>query len=268
VRFDFYTNSDFIKLKYCNVQEGAPGVFYSFDVYLDDKLIYTHFSRNQESDEGEFTVKLECDGRVRVFFPNLSSPEILSVELADGSRVLPFLPQKKLLCFGDSITQGYYAVCPSCSYVNRLAQYLKADLRNIGVGAGHFFDGAITVSEDFDPDIITVAYGTNDWNGDRVLFEPRCKAFMKKLAKLYGGKEIYVILPIWRPDYKEVKEKTGDFFSHCDSIRKEAERYGFNVTYGLDLMPHDEALCVCDGLHPNDAGFAHYALNLYKKIQK
>lgn len=267
VRLDFVTDSDYIKIKYSDITDGAHGVYYSFDVFEDDKLVYTHFDRSANKKSGEFYVPLTKSSRVRVFFPNLASPEISEVELSEKSRVTPFLPKKKLLCFGDSITQGYFALCPSASYVNRIASMLDADVRNIGVGAGHFFEAAVERIDGFDPDIITVAYGTNDWNGDRILFEPRCKDFMKKLHSVYNGKRICVILPLWRSDYKEVKEKTGDFFTHCAFIRTQAEKYGFTVIDGLDLVPHDEALCFGDGLHPSDAGFAHYAQNLIKYIK-
>ena len=266
VRFDFYTDSEYIKIAYSDVTDGAPGVFYSFDVYENDRLIYTHFDRTETNPSGEFTVNLKKESRVRVFFPNLASPEISSVKLSDGATIRSFEPACSIVCYGDSITQGYYAMCPSNSYVNRISDMLDADIRNIGVGAGHFFADAVSEFENFSPDIITVAYGTNDWNGDRVLFEPRCENFMERLSEVYGDKKVFIILPLWRKDYKEIKEKTGDFFSHCDFIRKNAEKYGFCVIDGLGLMPHDEALCFGDGLHPNDAGFAHYAQNLLKYI--
>lgn len=267
VRFDFYTNSDYLKIGFCNIKEGTPASFYGFDVFVNGSLVHSHFGNPLKDTDGEFLVELFGDSHVQVFFPNLAIPTIKSVELSDGSTITPFIPKKKLLCFGDSITQGYAAICPSNLYVNIIARRLNADIRNISMASGHFFADAIEKINGFDPDIITVAYGTNDWNGKRELFQPRCEQFMKKLNSLYPDTKVFVILPIWRVDCDEVKELTGDFYSHCDFIKKQAELYGFEVIDGLALVPHDLSLYVDKQLHPNDVGFIHYANNLIKYLK-
>ena len=71
-----------------------------------------------------------------------------------------------LVFIGDSITQGMDARGPASAYAVQLARVLDVELLNQGVG-GHIFDlDALDDELPYHPDIITIAYGTNDWSRD------------------------------------------------------------------------------------------------------
>ncbi|MBD3241862.1 MAG: hypothetical protein GF331_14835, partial [Chitinivibrionales bacterium] len=101
---------------------------------------------------------------VRLYLPYHRPVHIQAVEVARGARVEP-LPRgpKRLLAIGDSITQGAYAGCAYTAYAVQLARLLDAELLNHGLG-GHVFDEEILDEKlVYQPDLVTVAYGTNDW---------------------------------------------------------------------------------------------------------
>ena len=46
-----------------------------------------------------------------------------------------------------------------------------------------------------------------------------------------------------------------------------AEKYGFTVVNGMNLVPHDTKYFQDHSVHPADSGFNHYAENLIKAIE-
>ena len=64
--------------------------------------------------EGEKEVLLYCPWSAQVIFSE--------VTVSDGAFVEPVKPEKKMLVFGDSITQGYDAAYACNSYISRLAR--------------------------------------------------------------------------------------------------------------------------------------------------
>ena len=71
--------------------------------------------------------------------------------------------KKRILCFGDSISQGYDALYPSNQYTPQLAKLLDAEEYNKAIGGEIFRPELALARDDFEPEYITVAYGTNDW---------------------------------------------------------------------------------------------------------
>ena len=66
------------------------------------------------------------------------------------------------LALGDSITQGMVAIRPSGIYPSLISERFGLGLINAGVG-GIRFDSDEIDYIGFEPDIITVALGCNDW---------------------------------------------------------------------------------------------------------
>ncbi|NDJ52627.1 MAG: hypothetical protein GYB68_06030, partial [Chloroflexi bacterium] len=107
--------------------------------------------------------------RIRVFLPHMRVPRLLSVDLTDNARVeaLP-RPTAKILSLGDSITQGLDAISPDSIYPNQLGNLFQAEVLNQGE-AGHVFDsGSLDPHFPWSPNLITVAYGSNDWASKRL----------------------------------------------------------------------------------------------------
>lgn len=205
---------------------------------------------------------------VCVYFPWSVKIALQTVCLDDGAVVTPVKRPKTLLCFGDSITQGYDACYPTHKYVTQLADFLGADEYNKAIGAEVFFPELAALGDDLTPDCITVAYGTNDWSKSTTYeaFAQKCRGFYENLAKTYPNARIFAITPIWRKDEDLVKPC--GLFPVVEQTIREATKDLPNVTVirGYDFIPQDENLYGDLRLHPNDAGFRHYYEALARAI--
>ena len=174
----------------------------------------------------------------------------------------------KLYAVGDSITQGYDAEYPSQSYANLLADKLNATAVNHGIGGEIFNLGMLDEDMDFCPDIITVAYGTNDWNKQTAEnFERTAKEYYRRLRAAYPAAKIFAITPIWRGD-KDNISKAGCFEDAIKIVTEAAlAQPGVVVINGDKMIPHLASVCSDKYLHPNDFGFKFYAEALYDAMK-
>lgn len=280
VRMAFKTDSPSLYLK-ADVKKGCPRTFFSFDVMVDGKLLGSMdnfgdkpFPQGEPKTpyplglfEKEFALG-EGEKTVEVFFPWSVCPILQEVSLADGSFVTPVKRSKKLLVFGDSITQGYDILRPSQHHIPYLAEKLDADVVNKAIGGEIFFPPLADSPDDFQPDYITVAYGTNDLTlTDGSDFDERCAAFYQGLRKHYPKARIFAITPIWRATF--------DGPENCDTIANLEKRIAaavanipdITVIRGYDFVPHDTQLFSDLTTHPTDEGFAFYRESFCKEIQ-
>lgn len=271
VRFDFYTDSALFAFTY-RIKSTSSCDFYHFDILVDG-IFLDH--RGEDSSmwikTGRIEVKLPAgEHRVTVWFPSIACAFAEDITLDDGASFRPVTYQKKLLCFGDSITQGHTGRYPSLSYPNQLAVHFDAEMINQGVGGERYVPEILDeeFAKAYVPDIITVAYGTNDWSGlEWEVLTARCEAFLKGLSELYPDSRVFVQTPLWRADYKKVT-KSGPFENAVAFYRETAEKYGLTVIDGNPLTPHFPGFYADSRLHPNDLGFAIYAQNLIAAIEK
>lgn len=211
----------------------------------------------------------EGEHKLTLYFPNLYGMAIGDVELTDATFVNPCVRKYAMVCFGDSITQGHDSVCSAVSYVNRMADELDAAVVDKGIGGDRFFPELLEINDGYEPDLVTVAYGTNDWRGSpREDFEKNLAGFMKGLSVRYPEAKVFIVTPLWRGNYLATDTKAGTFAQVSADIRAEAEKYGFTVIDGMGLLPHEPAYFMPDVLHPNDEGHALYGKNLAAEIKK
>ena len=212
----------------------------------------------------------EGQHRVTVYFPWSAQTVVSEVHLSDGASIIPVKKKCKLLCFGDSITQGYTSRYTSLSYVNQTARALDAEVVNQGIG-GYYFNEATIESSivSYQPDVITVAYGTNDWRKHpRDVFFSDVKAFFENLEKTYPNIPKIVVTPIWRKNHDAQTD-----FSSMDEVREGIRLAaqvctGVTVVDGLGLVPQDVEYFGDYGCHPNGRGFACFFQNLWAQIKK
>lgn len=281
IKFNFKTNSEKIFLKVF-VSPSSSRTYFAFDLFVNGELCDTldNFSgvslpeayTTVALDMGRFekTFDLgEGEKAVTLYFPWSVKVEIEELSLDDNSFITPIKSDKKILMYGDSITHGYDALHPSNKYATRLANALNCDEYNKGIGGEIFFPALAKMRQPFTPDLITVAYGTNDWNGiDKSQFDKNCKAFFENLAENYPDTPIFAITPIWRKEAVTETRPFGDFSLVEEGIR-EATRSLKNVTVvrGFDFVPKEEKYFADLRLHPNDEGFERYFKNLFKEIK-
>lgn len=264
---EFITDGNEFSFDY-RISTGSSQKFYSIDVLINGMNTLCKFEQVEET-EGTLTVPIKGEGkkRVTVFFPNLAKLEIKNFNI-DGSMEKH---QRKLkyLALGDSITQGYCTKHPSLTYVNIVAQKLDAYVLNQAVGGDVFFDGNVDpeVKERFSPDLITVAYGTNDWSRELDVYSGASK-FFKALKALYANTPIYALVPIHRNAIDGILKRGKTLEEARKDIEKAAEENGITVIDARDFVPYHEDFYCDKILHPNDLGFTFYGHNLYETIKK
>ena len=209
----FNTDSNFLELS-VSVEKATIRDFFSFDVFENGKLIgyLDNLGAEKKNDYlegsyhfGDFKKRFELGTGVKnieIYFPWSVKSMINELIIADGAFFEPSKPRKTLLVFGDSITIGENVIRPSNRYSSKLAKSIGAQEFNKAIGGEHYCPFLSKTKENFKPDAIITAYGTNDWaHGSREDFLKKCNGFFKNLSENYPATQIYALTPIWRKDY-------------------------------------------------------------------
>lgn len=270
---DFYTDSSFLSLEY-EAHTMADRDILQMDVYQNQVLRAFMYESPAVNTKGALSYQLHREGkalsRITVWFPYMSQIRIRNINLSDGAVIKPLTEKrKKLLALGDSITQGYDACHPSQTYAARFARFFDMELWNAGI-SGHVFDADTLDGElPFKPDVVTCAYGTNDWNkaeSKEKLFE-HAGEYFDKLLMLYPQSEHYYIAPLWRND-TEKETQIGSFWEMRKGLMKLAEEKGIFVVDGVLAVPNVPEAFADRNLHPTDNGMACYSEYLAKMYLK
>ena len=267
VKLDFTTDAQNLEFQYRATRASSRSLFF-FDLYVNGALVATHGCADaEEKSDGCFSYVLpDGENRVTLYFPNLYNMMLKDISLADASSVLPPDYAHTMICYGDSITQGYDTEHPSLSYANRLAFSLNANMINKGIGGDVFHPELI--DDVLAPDIVTVAFGTNDWaHSEYDVFLRDSAAFLRKIRNFYPHAKVFVITPIWRRDIDRITA-CGKFENIAASLKYLCRSFsGVYVIDGLSLAAHVPEMLV-DHVHPGDLGHVLYAANLTAAMQK
>lgn len=281
VKIEFLTDSETLFCKIDFSTKSGDRKYFAVDVLVDGKRVDSINNYNdielatgyigKDYQVGEFEKEISLGTgkkKVSLQFPYTGTADLCELSVDDAALLEACPDEKILLAFGDSITQGYDALHPSERYVARVAAFLNATEVNKGIGGEIFFPELALTKEEFVPDYVTVAYGTNDWShSSREFFVSKCRGFFKNLSATYPTSKVYVITPLWRKDYLAEKE-FGPFPELEEEIRAAVKDYdNMKVISGFELVPHDEAYYADLRLHPNDEGFSHYFANLKETIK-
>ena len=250
------------------VEAASSRQFYFFDVCVNGALV-RHVGGYSLPADKKFrfeTTLPDGTNRVVLHFPWSASIRLDELDFAGATKIEAVEKKRRILCYGDSITQGYDSQYPSLAYTNIIADMLDAEVINKGIG-GDRFNPELAALPDAGPfDLVTVAYGTNDWSHEsREFLTDRSARFFELVARNYPDTPICAVLPLWRHDWMRVTG-VGAFAEGHAIIRAAAEKHrNIRIVNGWDLLPHLES-CVSDGLHPNDFGFQFMARNLFKEL--
>lgn len=266
IRLDFYTDASEISFMLSTGNK--------VDVWLNGVYHRTVcFSDVRENGETKVVIPLKdqmgapyAETRVTLWLPHHGGGSI-SLLVAEGATYIrPVEFKHRLLFLGDSITQGWNSDRESMGYADRISRFYDAYAVNCSVGGGYF--STATIAENgCKPEAVTVAYGTNDFAkcSSPEEMQGNCAAYLDKVKSLYPNVPIFVITPIPRHDPEE--RNAGTFEWVRKTIAEEASARGMYVIDGFSLFPADEYY-FWDRVHPNEAGFAEYALALIPQLQK
>lgn len=268
--FECVTDAEAIRFDYLQTVSTSQK-FYFFDLCINGKYCRHQGSETfTDGETGVYEEKLpKGTNTIRLYFPVLTCTGVRNFQLVNASFFEPVAKNRNYLAYGDSITQGYTSKESALTYANLLAAKLDADLYDLGIGGEFFQPNMLDEQYPVEADLVTVAYGTNDWS--KLPADDACirmKEFLNKLCKLHAGAKIFVILPIWRgPEGESRIAATGTLEDYREILRKEAGNHPeITVIEGIDLVPHHGDFYVSDLLHPNALGFTQYAENLFKEI--
>ncbi len=281
IQLAFKTDSEKMFLKVFT-SDTTSRSFFAHDVMINGKRIGSldNFSGKITDEDylfreyplGEYSKQFDIGKgmkEVRILFPFSVRSEIMEFSLDDGAEIIPLKEKKKIIFFGDSITQGYDAVYAENHYAVQVASALRAEGFNKGIGGEIFFPPLARARDDFEPDYVVVAYGTNDW-GKRTAeeFTEKCREFYSAVSENYPKAKIFSLTPIWRKDNDE-QRKLGAFSDIGKIIGSVTENMNNVICLsGWDFIPHEEKYYSDLRLHPNDDGFVFYAKNLINAIRQ
>lgn len=281
VKLSFRTDSPKLSLK-ITTSHANSRQFYALDVYVNGKFLddirnyeelelmrkYTLQEFPCGEREKEFALG-EGEKDVTIYLPWNLKTVINEILLADGASITPLRSEKTLLCFGDSITMGHDALHTPRRYTAQLANYLGYAEINKGIGGEHFPPALATMKDDFIPDLITVAYGTNDWrHTDIETFKKTSRAFFANLRQTYPDTPIYAIAPIWRKIWMNTYD-CGPFRQIPELYREIAQDVpNMTVIDAFEFVPGLTDYYADLTLHPNGAGFDRYFEGLRPYFEK
>ena len=271
MRLEFETDAASFRFS-GRIEPGSSRLFYWFDVIVNGYL-RGHFGSENREEQPEFSYEMKLDPgmkHVSVYFPGLSKVILRELEFISASCVTPVKKKKTIICYGDSITQGYDARYASLAYPNQLAEGLDAEVYNKAIGGEIFHPELTRFPDPVKPDLITVAYGTNDWiHSAAEDFRSHVSGFFRNLNGIYPDVPVLVILPVWRTKCETLITAIGSFADMHGEIRKVCAQYPqIRLIDGLTLIPHREECFSPDVLHPNDFGFQFMGKNLLRAISE
>ena len=245
-----------------------------FDVY-ENGIMTQHLGfavkRNdyERVPDGQVFIPLSAgEKRVTVYLTNYFHIEISRVTLNDGATFRPHTHKGRFLSFGDSITEGFQATCPSMTYVSTLGRLMDYEAVNYGIGGERLLPELIVPGTYPDCDFVTVAYGTNDLPvTDEETFRRHVTEQHERLHKAFPNIPVFIMTPIFR--YAQCAERPAGHLKHYASIlAASAGQYDhFHVIDGLTLLPPEKCLYY-DKTHPNIGGMTVMALNLKTSLEK
>ena len=280
IQLFFRTDSSTLYLRTA-VTKGSASDHFSFDLFVNGTHIdsldnFSHLESFGKTDKVSYTLgsydKVFSLGPgekdVCLYFPWSVATAVEALSLDDGASLIPMIPEKKLLVYGDSITHGNTTRYTCNHYIPRLAQAMNVQVRNKAIAGTTSFPEMVQLESPFDPDYVLVAYGSNDWDRhEEAFFAENYRNMMQTIADKYPQAQVFVITPIWRADQDTRQRKMGDLATIEKNILAITENFP-NVTVipGVDLVPHDLKYYADSGLHPNDEGYGFYFQNLWPKI--
>lgn len=266
-----------ITMEFCTSQEEIGFTFFftcfardwiTFDVYENDIFMETvHFEDRSLKARFRYKKRNAGETRIIIYMPATADTHFTDFDLGDYHPVQA--PARKYLALGCSITQGMEAVSPSITYANIVKRHYNTQILNLGIGGFYYDPDSLDEELPYDPDIITVAYGTNDAAGSASVGEISTKTsgYLEKLRSIYPGKTVHVITPVWRKEWDDDPSFIKKASEIQDMIVKESSRQQFHVIDGRPAIPHSPAFYKDGFLHPNDLGFALYGLYVIKNMK-
>jgi lysophospholipase L1-like esterase len=268
VRFVFEGEPDSIELDYVTeTDELGPrgeGAGRCFVAYRGEERIDA-----AEARKGEGRVALRVgagEEPVAIYLPEGMKPTVRALR-PRGGEIRPGSPERRWICYGDSIAEGWCASEPSTSWPSRVSRRHGLDVVNLGF-AGSARGEAATAQEiaALPADLISIAHGTNCWTRtpqSAECFAASLRDFVALVRLGHPQTPIVAVSPILRADAESQPNVLGAtlldlrmaFETTIESLRASGDAR-LQLVEGHDLVSAER---FSDGIHPDDAGHAQMA---------
>lgn len=269
LRFVSDTRRLWIQLRY--------GVFarpiYKGSLVIDGQLAGT-FGPDAQQPQWDGVIFESDTAQLRVFdiwLPNMVQTDVVELQIDDNCEMKPADPLPvRWLVYGDSITQGMTSSHPAACAIGLAALACNAEVLNLGVGGAKLIAELATTVPQGKYDILSIAYGTNDFNQNVQVadYQANAASLLDALTRAYPDKPIVLITPLTWASRTHPNANGCTLEDFRAALRQVAQgRANVTLLEGTDLIPDDESFFV-DKVHPNDAGFKLYGEKLIAAVQQ
>ena len=270
IYLDFYTDIPEISFRYRLYRSRGTELLNSgFDIWEDARFgAHISICDSDELFKAVYCRRSVKPSRIRIFFPN--GNVYLMEDFCLGDAVSAERQDKKILFYGDSITQSAYIANPSLSWYGLTAEYLGAEYVNRGVGSMVFDENSLPASDPYQPDTIIIEYGANDLNKmpDKQSALAAASAWLKKACAVYPDAQKIGITPdfIYPHGYDDLHWQR--FHDYCDDLYCLYQAMNIPVLRGYTLVPDLSAMFREDHVHLNETGSAWFAGHLVLRLKE
>ena len=285
--YSLRSDADFVRSHamagmYLEFMTDAPEISFTYRLYRDFYVrtsgfdIWENgiFSANYavETDDGAdvtitYARKSAEASVVRIYFPN--GCVVLPVSFSFGNAALSNCRKtKRVLFYGDSITQSAYIPTPSLSWYGFIADALDAEYVNRGIGSMIFDPESLPTHDDYAPDYVFIEYGSNDLGkvADNETALSSAKAWLVKMCGLYPNAQKICILPDFTPCGREEAQIRQD--AYCAELNRICADFGIPAFSSAPLIPNLDVMFCADHVHFSEAGSAVFANRLLEAMKK
>ncbi len=263
VRFCFLGEPEFLEIDY-RTETGelgyrGKGAGTEFVLFRGDRRIDA-----VPAEVGEATLRLRVgagETPATLYLPEGMRPTILALR-PEGGEISPAPAQKRWICYGDSIVEGWCASEPAAAWPQIVSRQHDLDLVNLGYAGSA--RGEIPSAEEIaalPADLISVAHGTNCWSRtphSADLFEANLHAFLDLVRAGHSDTPIVAVSPILRVDAEDTANSLGasldDLRGTFEAVIEQRREGGDDRLWlvpGRELVPEAQ---LPDGIHPDDEG--------------
>ena len=266
IRLDFDTDSSYIRLKLSKTTS-------SMVLLLNDELVINGYDGSYwqlpESALGK-------TNRITILMTNVGYTDewaITELEVDGGAKAVRHKTDLNILFLGDSITEGYNNHGhPASTYTFYTHTFFNAEAVVQGHGGSQLWPDMVdpAMANLYQPDVIIIAMGTNDYSGNSgqsvEWFKDRMNTFLNKVEQVYPNVPIIGITPIRRlSSMSETVDPENNYDKNCVAkanagYAQALREHNAFVVNGENILSKAEHYA--DTVHPNEKGFIVYGETL------
>ena len=284
ISINFQTNSKSIKVKwvlgkYMNLWNMTPVAVNGLDMYGWKNQHWQYVaSARPLSDTNSVVIISNLDGNMntfRIYLPLYSELKTIEIGVIHGSIIKKagqeFMPKKKVVVYGSSITQGASASRPGMAYPSIVSRDLNVETFNLGFsGTGKMEIAMADILAKMDADVYILDCVPNP---SPKQIHDRAVPFIKRLRELKPDIPIILVESLFREDgnWNSVKgnyvtNQNKEFRQAYEQLVGEKVQKLYYVS-NSNLIGDDHEATV-DGTHFTDLGFTRFANHIENVLIK